>query len=132
MRGWYCWWCVILPRLQNGSYDVPQSRYTVLSIYLGVTIAARWKDGKAWTAMLSYVPSIIGTILVATLPGTNKIGLLFSFWTAGTFSIPVQPTHKDLTYVISYQSGLFPHSSSSFRGLACRYLATRSASQSMP
>jgi len=45
-----------------------------------VTIAARWKDGKAWTAMLNYVPSVIGTILVATLPGTNKVGLLFSYW----------------------------------------------------
>jgi len=52
----------------------------IIAIYLGVTIAARWKDGKAWTAMLNYVPSIIGTILVATLPGTNKVGLLFSYW----------------------------------------------------
>ncbi|KAF9792773.1 MFS general substrate transporter [Thelephora terrestris] len=52
----------------------------MLAVYLGVTIAARWKNGKAWTAMLSYVPSVIGTILVATLPGTNKIGLLFSYW----------------------------------------------------
>lgn len=26
------------------------------------------------------MPSLIGTILVATLPGTNKIGLLFSYW----------------------------------------------------
>jgi len=52
----------------------------IIVIYLGVTIAARWKDGKAWTAMLNYVPSILGTILVATLPGTNRVGLLFSYW----------------------------------------------------
>lgn len=56
-------------------------------IYLGVTIAARWKDGKAWTAMLSYVPSIIGTILVATLPGMNRVGLLFCYWISSEFSI---------------------------------------------
>lgn len=59
---------------------------TVIAIYLGVTIAARWKDGKAWTAILNYVPSVIGTILVATLPGTNKVGLLFSYWISSTFS----------------------------------------------
>ena len=36
--------------------------------------------------MLSYVPSVIGTILVATLPGTNKVGLLFSYWISSAFS----------------------------------------------
>jgi hypothetical protein len=56
----------------------------VLVVLLGVTIAARWKDGKAWTAMLSYVPSVLGTILVAALPGTNKIGLLFTYWISST------------------------------------------------
>jgi len=58
---------------------------TVIAIYLGVTIAARWKDGKAWTAILNYIPSVIGTILVATLPATNKVGLLFSYWIASAF-----------------------------------------------
>lgn len=57
-----------------------------MAIYLGVTIAARWKDGKAWTAILGYVPSVIGTILVATLPGTTKVGLLFSYWVSSVFS----------------------------------------------
>jgi len=52
----------------------------IIAIYLGVTIAARWSNGKVWTAILSYVPAIIGTILVATLPGTNKVGLLFCYW----------------------------------------------------
>ena len=55
-----------------------------------MTIAARWKDGKAWTAILNYVPSVIGTILVATLPGTNKIGLLFSYWISSTFFYTIQ------------------------------------------
>jgi len=45
-----------------------------------VTVAARWRNGKAWTAILSYVPTIIGAVLVATLPGTNKVGLLFCYW----------------------------------------------------
>ena len=52
-------------------------------IYLGVTIAARWRNGKAWTAILSYVPSITGTILLATLPGTNKVVLLVCYWISG-------------------------------------------------
>jgi hypothetical protein len=67
--------------------DVPRSFRTVLAVFLGVTIAARWKNGQAWAAMLSYVPSIIGTILVATLPGTNKFALLFSYWISSTLSL---------------------------------------------
>jgi len=52
----------------------------IIVVYFGVTVAARWKDGKAWTAMLCYVPTIVGTLLIATLPGTNKVGLLFCYW----------------------------------------------------
>ena len=75
----------------------------MLAVFIGVTIAARWKDGKAYAAMLSYVPSIIGTILVATLPGTNKIGLLFSYWISSTPSPPLigKPIDKNLTCSIS-------------------------------
>jgi hypothetical protein len=47
--------------------------------------------------MLSYVPSVIGTILVATLPGTNKIGLLFSYWISSTLfpRLPTVQQHPD-------------------------------------
>lgn len=67
---------------------------TVIVIYLGVTIATRWKDGKAWTAILCYLPSIIGTILVATLPGTNRVGLLFCYWISSAFSITLETLRR--------------------------------------
>jgi hypothetical protein len=81
----------------------------VLAVYLGVTIAARWKNGKAWTAMLSYVPSVIGTILVATLPGTNKIGLLFSYWISSTLfpRLPTVHQNPDL-HILSPVWGIVP------------------------
>ncbi|KAG6910313.1 hypothetical protein DXG01_011710, partial [Tephrocybe rancida] len=36
--------------------------------------------GNAYTAILCYIPAIIGGILLITLPSDNKVGLLFSYW----------------------------------------------------
>ncbi|KAG6854547.1 hypothetical protein C0991_004883, partial [Blastosporella zonata] len=36
--------------------------------------------GHAYAAILSFVPAIIGCILLITLPSENKVGLLFSYW----------------------------------------------------
>ncbi|KAF8077689.1 major facilitator superfamily domain-containing protein [Lyophyllum atratum] len=42
--------------------------------------------GHSYAAVAAYVPGILGTILVNTLPSHNKIGLLFSYWVS-VFSI---------------------------------------------
>lgn len=52
----------------------------ILSIYLAVQGATYWKNGRAYSAALSFVPSILGCILLIALPFSNRIGLLFSYW----------------------------------------------------
>jgi len=52
----------------------------IVSIYLGVVAAAHWKNGRAYAAVLSFVPSILGCFLVNFLPTENRIGLLFGYW----------------------------------------------------
>ena len=61
--------------------------------------------------MLNYVPSVIGTILVATLPGTNKVGLLFSYWISSTFPRhrpAVPPKNTDPYRTLSLVWGIVP------------------------
>ena len=72
--------------------------------------AARCKDAKGWTAMLSYVPSVVGTVLVATLPITNKIGLLVSYWISCTYSfhLPTIRRNPDLRVPPSLICGIAP------------------------
>jgi len=52
----------------------------IISIFLAVTAAAHWRNGRAYSAVLSFIPSIVGCILLIALPSHNKIGLLFSYW----------------------------------------------------
>ena len=59
---------------------------TVLTIWLAVTLASQLFIGRSYAGVLMYIPAILGAILVSTLPFTNKIGLLFSYWISRTFS----------------------------------------------
>ncbi|THH17122.1 hypothetical protein EW146_g3645 [Bondarzewia mesenterica] len=52
----------------------------VIAVWVGVTLASSWKDFRAYAGTLVFVPCILGSILVNTLPSHNKIGLLFSYW----------------------------------------------------
>ncbi|KAH0830676.1 major facilitator superfamily domain-containing protein [Lanmaoa asiatica] len=52
----------------------------ILTIFLGVTLASQPYVGRAYAGVLMYVPAILGAILVSTLPFSNKVGLLFSYW----------------------------------------------------
>lgn len=61
-------------------YDV------VLAIWLGVTVLVPQPSiGRSYAGVLMYIPGILGSILVSTLPFSNKIGLLFSYWISSTF-----------------------------------------------
>ncbi|KAF8521394.1 MFS general substrate transporter [Hysterangium stoloniferum] len=55
----------------------------IITIFTGVTLAARYKNSIAWVAIIYFVPNILGSILVSTLPAHNKVGLLCSYWTIG-------------------------------------------------
>ncbi|KAF7309172.1 MFS general substrate transporter [Mycena kentingensis (nom. inval.)] len=54
----------------------------IVTIYTGVHISARF-DSRAWVAFVYFIPNILGTVLINTLPWTNKVGLLFSVWCVG-------------------------------------------------
>jgi MFS family permease len=50
------------------------------AMFLAVKLATRFKNGRGYIAALFIIPSIVGSILVNTLPSHNKVGLLVSYW----------------------------------------------------
>ncbi|KAG5653695.1 hypothetical protein H0H81_011275 [Sphagnurus paluster] len=40
--------------------------------------------GHAYAVVVSYIPALVGCILLNTLPSHNKVGLLFSYWISKT------------------------------------------------
>ncbi|KAI0053852.1 MFS general substrate transporter [Auriscalpium vulgare] len=52
----------------------------IITIWFGTTLASYWPYGRALAALLMFIPSILGSILVTTLPAHHKVGLLFSYW----------------------------------------------------
>ncbi|KAG6820635.1 hypothetical protein H0H93_013834, partial [Arthromyces matolae] len=40
--------------------------------------------GHCYAAIMSYIPAVIGCVLLITLPSENKLGLLFSYWISET------------------------------------------------
>ena len=57
--------------------------HLVVTIWTGVTLAARYKDSRAWVAIIYFFPNVLGSILVNALPWSDKVGLLFSVWITG-------------------------------------------------
>ncbi|KAF8521407.1 MFS general substrate transporter [Hysterangium stoloniferum] len=72
------------------------------SILSGAMLVARYKNSRAYIAMLYFIPHNVGCILVMTLPESNKWGLLLSLWITGigTTSYVVA-----LTWVIGVTAG---------------------------
>jgi MFS family permease len=52
----------------------------ILTIWAGVTLAGFKPIGRAYAGVIMFIPAILGSILVNTLPSHNKVGLLFSYW----------------------------------------------------
>ncbi|GJJ14247.1 hypothetical protein Clacol_008511 [Clathrus columnatus] len=57
--------------------------FLVSSIWTGVTLVAKFKDSRAWVAIAFFVPNVLGSILVNTLPWSNQVGLLLSLYIVG-------------------------------------------------
>ena len=55
----------------------------IVAIFIGVRIAARCRDSRAYVAALSFVPNILSAVLINLLPWEDKVGLLFSGWLNG-------------------------------------------------
>lgn len=56
----------------------------IVTIWTGVTLAARIRNSRAYVGVTYMVPNLIGVFLINFLPWTNKVGLLFAQWTTGT------------------------------------------------
>ncbi|TFY78840.1 hypothetical protein EWM64_g5176 [Hericium alpestre] len=52
----------------------------IAAIFIAVTVASVWPNGRIYAAVLCFVPALIGTILVSTLAFHIKGGLLVSYW----------------------------------------------------
>ncbi|KAF9049383.1 MFS general substrate transporter [Hymenopellis radicata] len=55
----------------------------IVTIWTGVTLAARIPNSRAYVGSAYLVPNILGVFLVNFLSWNNKIGLLFSVWLTG-------------------------------------------------
>ncbi|KZV92894.1 MFS general substrate transporter [Exidia glandulosa HHB12029] len=55
----------------------------IVTIWTGVTLVSKWKNSRAYVAVIYFIPNIAGTIMINTIPWENKIGLLFSIWLTG-------------------------------------------------
>lgn len=59
----------------------------IITIFTGVHLAARWKNGIAFVSVIYFIPNVLGSILVNVLPWENKVGLLFSVWITGKWLV---------------------------------------------
>ncbi|THH32217.1 hypothetical protein EUX98_g1977 [Antrodiella citrinella] len=55
----------------------------IVTIFTGVHLAARYKNGIAYVAAIYFLPNILGVLLVNFLPWGDKVGLLFGQWLTG-------------------------------------------------
>jgi len=74
----------------------------ICTIWSGVTIAARVKDGRAYVGAIYFLPTLLGVILINTLPWSDKVGLLFSQWLSG---ISVTAFVMSLSWLSSVTAG---------------------------
>lgn len=67
---------------------------TVLTIWLGVTLASQRSIGRGYAAALMFIPALLGAILVQKLPSHDKVGLLFSYWISSKSCSSFRPAFR--------------------------------------
>lgn len=78
MRRWSCRKYVFPSCAVDGfSYIL---NISVITIWLGVTLASQRAIGRGYAALLVFIPALVGAVLVNTLSSQNKVGLLVSYW----------------------------------------------------
>ncbi|KZP15481.1 MFS general substrate transporter [Athelia psychrophila] len=55
----------------------------IVTIWTGVHLAARIKDGRAYVGAVYFIPNLLGVFLITLLPWSDKVGLLFAQWLTG-------------------------------------------------
>jgi len=59
----------------------------IATIFSGVQIASRVKNGRAIVGAIYFLPNLMGVFLINFLPWKNKVGLLFGQWLTGGSSM---------------------------------------------
>ncbi|CAK7226322.1 hypothetical protein SBRCBS47491_006190 [Sporothrix bragantina] len=60
---------------------------SLVSLLAAAWTLAKTKNARAWVAAASYVPAIVSSIMLLTLPWTNRAGLLVAIYIRGTAGI---------------------------------------------
>ena len=55
----------------------------IVTIFVGVNVAARLPNARAYVGAVWFLPNILGVLLINFLPWDNKVGLLFGQWLTG-------------------------------------------------
>lgn len=55
----------------------------IVTIWVGVSIASRIPDSRAYVGAIFFIPNLLGVLLISFLPWSDKIGLLFAEWITG-------------------------------------------------
>ncbi|KAF8553844.1 MFS general substrate transporter [Imleria badia] len=52
----------------------------IMTIWTGVTLAARIPNGRAYVGALYFIPALVGVLMIELLPWSNQVGLLSGIW----------------------------------------------------
>ncbi|KAF9077149.1 major facilitator superfamily domain-containing protein [Rhodocollybia butyracea] len=74
----------------------------IFAIWLGVYLAGIKGIGRAYAAVILYIPGLLGALLVNLLPSHLRVGLLFGYWLAIS---PIAPFAIFLGWVSGIVSG---------------------------
>lgn len=55
----------------------------VITIWTGVLLVGRYPNSRAYVSIIYFIPNVLGSILMNTLPWSDKVGLLFGAWITG-------------------------------------------------
>ncbi|KAH0586029.1 hypothetical protein H2248_007306 [Termitomyces sp. 'cryptogamus'] len=69
--------------MQTTLLDCVYGIIAIVSMWSGVTLAAKIPNSRAYVACAYLILDIFGVLLLNLLPWDNKIGLLFSIWISG-------------------------------------------------
>ena len=66
--------------LQTTLLNIPSGAVMIISVTTSTLILRRYPNARAWIAVGFFLPSILGAILLITIPWGNRVGLLCAFY----------------------------------------------------
>jgi len=66
--------------LQTTLLNIPSGCAQIIGVTTGMYMLRRFPNSRAYLAMFWFGPSVIGAVLLMTLPEHNRVGLLISFY----------------------------------------------------